>query len=575
MVFFMAVLETVGVASVMPFLAVLGDPDSIRTQRQLSYFFDIGGFETTQSFLVALATLSFVIVVSGSLFRLGTHYVLHRFAEMRRHSVSRRLLEGYLRQPYEFFLNRNTTDLSKSILSEVDELTENVFQPGIQLISYLTTAVLLFGFLIVMDPAIALAVTVGLGGTYVLIYLCVRGLLGRIGRQRAEANRARFKAAGEALGGIKDIRILGCERTYLDRFREPSRRFSRFRATNKVVAVAPKYLIEAIGFGGVLALAVILLATRGDLGQALPLLGVFAFAGYRLLPAAQHIFASVAKLRFGWGAVEVVAGDLESLPPEGTFRIHQDAEREGPDPTGRSWNIRNLSYKYPGSEDWAIKDISIEIEPGMFLGVMGHTGAGKSTLVDLILGLLTPTTGSISLGSQSLAQIGLLGWREIIGYVPQSIYMTDASIAENIAFGIDRDAIDRDMLLAAARAAQVHEFVRALPKGYDTIVGERGVRLSGGQKQRIGIARALYRPFELLILDEATSALDGATEARVMKGIADLGAGRSVITIAHRVSTLMGCDSIIVLSGGRILSAGRYEELIATDSQFRELTRQA
>ena len=572
MVLVMALIETAGVASVMPFLAVLGNPEVVQSNEYLAWAFESFGFESTQSFLIVLGTLSFLVVVFGSLFRLFTHYALQRYANMRRHSVSLRLLAGYLRQPYEFFLGRNTADLSKSILSEVDELTRNVFKPAIQLIAYGTSAFVLVLFLFLMDPWAAFAVTAVVGGSYALIYLAVRGILGRIGRDRALANRERFTAASEVLSGIKDIRVLGREGVYLSRFKGPSLRYSKHQATNSVLSVVPKYMIEAVGFGGVLALAVFLMATRGDLGAALPLLGVYAFAGYRLLPAAQQMFASLANLRFGLGAVEIVHDDLVGLPPRSSRP--QPTEDFTPDSRQIRGDIvfDRVSYRYPGADAPSLRDISLTVPIGSSLGIVGATGAGKTTLVDVLLGLLPPSSGTIEVDGECIHEAGIRTWQRIIGYVPQHVFLTDASIAENIALGLALDELDGPAVRRAARTAELHNFVASLPDGYETVVGERGVRLSGGQRQRIGVARALYRVPRILVLDEATSALDNRTEARVMENIAGfLRQESTLIVIAHRIGTVTGCAQILVLENGSVAGIGSYEDLEKGSRAFRKV----
>jgi ATP-binding cassette, subfamily B, bacterial PglK len=571
MVLLMALVETAGVASVMPFLAVLGNPGTIETNQVLSWLYAAFGFSSTQTFLIVLGVGSFMLVVIGAIFRLVTLYALYRYANMRRHAVGERLLKGFLRQPYEFFLSRNTADLSKTILSEVDELTRNVFQPGIQLVAYSTTSLVLVAFLFFVDPAIALGVTMGVGIAYIAIYLGVRGVLMRVGRDRAVANRERFTAASEVLGGIKDLKVLGREEAYLPRFKGPSARYSRHQATNSVLSITPKYLIEAIGFGGVLVLALILMATRGDLGEALPVLGLYAFAGYRLLPSAQHVFASLAKLRFGLGAVEVVHADLMSINERGTV----EGARQGnalPINIERDIRFCNVTYHYPGSAEPAVEHVDLRIAKNSFFGIVGTTGAGKTTFVDLLLGLLRPTHGSIHIDGRVLNDVGVPNWQRSIGYIPQQIYLADASIAENIALGIAPKEIDREAVARAATLAQLRSVIeRELPDGYETIVGERGVRLSGGQRQRIGIARALYHDPAVLVLDEATSALDNATEAAVMGAVGALQGEKTVIVIAHRLSTVRTCDCVAVMRDGRIVGSGTYDELIATDAEFKRI----
>ena len=566
----MAAFETAGVASVMPFLAVLGNPGIVEENVLLAATYDRLGFESTDAFLIFLGAAVFFFVLLAAAFRVVTTYAMNRYTEMRRHSISARLLETYLRQPYSFFLNRHSGDLSKSILSEVDQLIMSVFRPGMKLIAYSVVVVALVMFLVLIDPLLALIVGAFIGAAYGLIYVLVRGVLGRAGKDRAAANRERFTAAGEALGGIKDIKLLGREHAYLSRFQGPSRRFAGHQATNATLSAVPKYLIEAIGVGGVIALSLVLLARAGSLDAMLPILGAYAFAGLRLMAAAQYVYFGFAQLRFGLAAVEEVHRDLRQRESTSELAVRP----------AQPWQPRetiafeNVTFHYEGAQSPGLKDIDLEIPVGSTVGIVGSTGAGKTTLVDILLGLLKPTRGAITIDGTPLDEDNIREWHAALGYVPQEIFLTDASISENVALGIARASIDQSAVERAARQAQVHKFITTeLPGGYETMVGERGVRLSGGQRQRIGIARALYHDPAVLVLDEATSALDSPTEEAVMEAVGALHGHKTVIIIAHRFSTIRACDKICLLDKARLVATGTYEELLETSARFREMAR--
>ena len=566
MMLFLALMETAGVASVMPFLAVLGNPELVETQPVLAWLYERGGFESVDPFLVALGVGAIGMVVGSALFRILTTHAIHRWTQMRRYSIGERLLATYLRQPYAFFLNRNSADLSKSILSEVDELVERVFHPLMNLVAYSLVAAVLVGFLVWLNPVLAGLVALVVGGAYGLIYLGVRGVLGRMGTDRVAANRERFTAASEAFGGIKDLKVLGREDAYLRRFRGPASRFARHQSVAMTLSTVPKYLIEAVGFGGVLLLALALLGAGGDLGSVLPVLGVYTFAGYRLLPSAQHIFQGFSNLRFGQSAVEDVWREL---------RLGEKGPQEGPKQSERmtlSQCIRfeRVSFTYPTSPEPVLQELDLEIPAGTSVAFVGQTGAGKTTAVDLLLGLLSPTAGEITVDGVPLRRHNVRAWQASIGYVPQTIYLADATVAENIAFGISPEAIDRDAVRRAAQLAAIHDFVEnELPNTYDTEIGERGVRLSGGQRQRLGIARALYHDPSVLVLDEATSALDNATERAIMEAVARLAGAKTVIMIAHRMSTVEGADNVVVLKNGHLVGTGSYVQLLSSNEEFR------
>jgi ATP-binding cassette, subfamily B, bacterial PglK len=569
----MAGLETASVASVMPFLAVLGDPELVQTNTFLAALYVEFGFESTDSFLRALGVAAFALILFAAIFRSLTHYIMNRFIEMRRHSIGQRLLETYLRQPYVFFLNRHSGDMAKSILSEVDQLIGNVFRPCMQMTAYAMVLVALVSLLVAVDPLVALWVAVLIGGMYGGIFLAVRAPLERVGRARLSANKERFEATSEALGGIKDIKLLGREHAYLTRFRGPSIRQARYQAVNQTLSEVPKFLIEAVGFGGVIALALALLAVHGpvvngSLGDVLPILGLYAFAGYRMLPAAQHVYAGFAKLRFGSAAVDSIYDDLRERAQLAEMRV------QAPEPLRpkHAITLDHVSYEYPNAPRTALRDINLRIPVGTMVGLVGATGAGKTTLVDVLLGLLRPTEGAILVDGNPVTDESLFAWQQALGYVPQVIFLTDSTVAENIALGLSPDEIDYAKVVRCAEMAQVHDFItHELSDQYSTMVGERGVRLSGGQRQRIGIARALYHNPDVLVFDEATSALDSLTERAVMESIEALWSQKTIFLIAHRFSTVRKCDQIVLLEHGQIATVGCYEDLKRDHEAFRAM----
>ena len=573
MVIVMALLETAGVASVMPFLAVLGNPEVVETNPILNRIYEGLGFASVDRFLLALGAGAFALIVVSALFRSLTIYAMNRWAMMRLHSLSERLLETYLRQPYAYFLNRHSGDMSKSILSEVDQVITHAIKPGLDAVAYSVVVVAIATLLVVIDPVLAGGVAAVLGGAYVCIYLTIRRFLDRIGRDRVRANQQRFEAAGEALGGIKDVKLLGREHAYLSRFRGPSTRFAKHQATSQTLAEVPKFIIEAVAFGGIIALTLVLMATHGGatggvLGEVLPVLGLYAFAGYRMLPAAQHVYKGLAKLRFGAAAVEGVYDDLVRRTELAEIRNHAPA----PLAPQRVIALEGVAYTYPNAESPALEGIHLHIPVGSSVGLVGSTGAGKTTLVDVILGLLRPSHGAITVDDEPVTDAALRAWQQALGYVPQDIFLTDASVAENIAFGIPPEQIDHKQVERCARMAQLHAFVmQEMPQQYETAVGERGVRLSGGQRQRIGIARALYHEPSVLVFDEATSALDNVTEKAVMEAIDALHHQKTIILIAHRLSTVRNCDQVVLLEKGQIAAAGEFDELQRRSAQFRDM----
>ena len=573
MVVVMALLETAGVASVMPFLSVLGNPETVKTNPFLSQAYEGLGFTSVDAFLLALGAGAFALIVFSAAFRSLTVYAMNRWAFMRMHSLSERLLETYLRQPYAFFLNRHSGDMSKGILTETQQLQQQVIKPGLNAVAYGVVLIAIVTLLVAINPALAVGAAAVLGGMYALIYWTIRGFLDRIGRDRVRANQERFQAAGEALGGIKDIKLLGREHAYLSRFRGPSIRFAKHQATSQTLAEVPKFVIEAVAFGGIIALTLVLMATHGGatggaLGEVLPVLGLYAFAGYRMLPAAQRVYQGLAQLRFGGAAVDSVHDDLHRRAELAEIR------KQAPAPLipRQAVALADVHYAYPNAPAPALAGIDLHIPVGSSVGLVGSTGAGKTTLVDVLLGLLRPTAGAITVDGEPVTDTNLRAWQQALGYVPQEIFLTDASVAENIALGVPPERIDPEQVERCARMAQLHDFVvQEMPQQYATVVGERGGKLSGGQRQRIGIARALYHDPSVLVFDEATSALDTVTEKAVMEAIDALHHQKTIILIAHRLSTVRNCDQVVLLEQGQITAAGGFEELQGRSERFRAM----
>ena len=565
-----AFMQTAGIASVMPFLAVLSDPDMVHSNALLNAVFEGLGFESTNSFLYFLGIAAFIVFVTGTALQAFTHWAITRFSHMQQYELSRRLMGDYLRRPFTFFLGRNSGDLAKTILQETTQAINGALMPLMRLVSQGLLAAFIVTLLIVVEPALAMTIALALGSIYGAIYVLARTWLARIGQDRVEANRQRFTAAAEAFAGAKEIRLLGRERDYLERYREPSKRFALHQANAILLNSMPQYAIEAIAFGGVLLLVLFLMAGDGGLAQALPLIGLYALAGRQLIPAFQKIFGTIAALRFNAAAVDNVLRDLGhhtgSTPLPG--RKHDVTPMEPQE----AIRMTEVTYRYPGLEQIAIDGMSLEIRANTTVGFIGSSGAGKSTLVDLLLGLLTPDSGKIQIDDTRLDAGNIRNWQAALGYVPQHIFLADQSVAANIALGVPEHQIDHAAVEKAARLANLHDFVtEELPAGYATIIGERGTRLSGGQRQRIGIARALYRDPAVLFFDEATSALDNATEHAVMEAIHNLSGSKTIILVAHRLSTVKDCDRIYVLHRGKMVANGNWSELSTSSTAFKKL----
>ena len=564
-------VEMVGIASILPFLAVLADPGTVESNRYLAWTYAALGFETPRAFLAFLGAAVLGFVVFSLIVRLLASFIVARFANMRAYSLSSQLIENYMHQPYTWFLDRNSAALGKVVLVEVDRAVGGGLIPAIRLVAQTVLVLSLFALLLAVEPLAALFAAGLFGGSYVLIFLGVRRTLTRLGKVILGANLRRYKVAQELLAGIKDVKVLGVEDAFMGQFRDPARRLARARALATVIAEMPRYVLEAIAVGGTLGLVLFLMSSRADsLADIVPTLGVFAFAGIRMFPALQALYQQVTGLRVVAPAVEELHRDMietrarldpaDKAPPPAPLRLRETLE------------LVEIEYAYPNAERAALGGLSLAIPARSTVGIVGGSGAGKTTAVDLMLGLLAPQSGELKVDGTPIVRANLRAWQRSIGYVPQQIFLTDDSVAANIALGIPPAAIDRAALERAARIAELHEFVTGeLPEGYATRVGERGVRLSGGQRQRIGIARALYHDPDVLILDEATSALDNLTERAVMDAVKNLGRAKTIVMIAHRLSTVRGCDTIFMMEGGRAIAQGSYAELLGSNRKFQAL----
>ena len=565
-----AFVQMVGIASVMPFLSVLGDPSVVHEQRWLSAAYEVLPFETTRSFLLFLGGMAFALIVVGNAAQAATQWATTRFTHMRRYSLSSRLMADYLRRPYTFYLNRNSADLSKSILEETNHAVQGGLMPVLKLVSNGALAVAIIGLLLVVEPGLTLLATGVLGAAYGSIYLAARAWLARIGVERVSANEKRFAAVAEAFAGAKEIRLLGRERPYLERYQRAAHQFARHQANAHILGNMPQYAIEAIAFGGILLLVLYLMADGGGVGEVLPIIGLYALAVKRLIPAFQSLFGAFTKLRFSMPAVDTLVQDLDDRSH--VVPLIQRGRQPQPLAPQRAIELNEVTFQYPGAEAPAIRDLSMTIPAHSTVGIVGPSGAGKSTVVDVLLGLLSPDSGELRVDGATLDRDRLRDWQAGIGYVPQHIFLADDTVRGNIALGVRPDEIDDLAVERAARLANLDGFVRSeLPKGYATRIGERGVRLSGGQRQRSGIARALYRDPALLIFDEATSALDTATENSVMSAVHNLAGQKTIILIAHRLTTVKNCDRLFVLEQGRLVEEGNWDELIAQNGRLKRL----
>ena len=541
----MALIEAAGVVSIMPFLAVLSNPKIVETNAVLKTIYDLFSSNTPQQFIMYLGVLSLVVVVVSTCVKILSQYALNRFSSLQRHYFATRLLKIYLQQNYEFFIQRNSSTLIKNILSEVDQLIATMIIPALNLMSYSIVLLSMIGILLVYDPIMAISTAGVLGVCYFSIYWLVRKKLDHIGQSFTEANSERYQSCQEALGGIKDVIINDAKQGYIDIFDQYSRIYARHIATRDTLGQIPLYVIETVGYGCLIILAIILVISGKDVSHILPVLGLYGFAAYRMLPAAQTMYRAITQIKFS----QRVFADLQT---EFSLEHHEESTPSllSAIQFHKEIQIEGLSFAYPNRLDHPVlHDFNLTIGKNSSIGIVGKSGSGKSTLMDIMLGLLQPQSGRILVDGVELMPKHWSSWRSIVGYVPQHIYLADKTVAENIAFGVAPDKIDMQAVKFAAQQAQIDSFItQQLPHSYNTLVGERGVMLSGGQRQRVGIARALYKNPQILFMDEATSALDTETEAAVNEAIQSLSGQKTMVIIAHRESAIANCDQKIAIT---------------------------
>lgn len=568
MVLIMALFEVIGVASIMPLMAVLANPELIQTNALLSLAYaqaDRLGVRGAHDFLFLMGCLVFILLVFSLFLKmLTTYYQLH-FALLREYSVGRRLVNAYLDQPYAWFLYRHSADLGKTVLSEVSTIINVMMVPLITLISQIAVAIAILSLLMLINWTLALTVVVAISFTYGIIFGVIRKFLIKLGRERLKANQIRYTALSEVFGAIKEVKVSGLEKYYLSIFSKAAEIYARNQAAAQAISQLPRCILEAVAFGGMILIVLYMMSDSGSLAIALPVITLYAFAGYRLMPAMQQIYSSLTQLRFASPSINAVYEDLKRIEEIGEC----DTGSSDYVHCNEGIKLRQAFYRYPNSENHTLKNITLSISSLSMVGFVGATGSGKTTIIDLILGLLVPESGDLIVDGTIIDSGNRRGWQQLIGYVPQQIFLVDDTVIANIALGVNPDDVDLNAVEWAAKIANLHEFVvNDLPYGYMTTLGERGVRLSGGQRQRIGIARALYRKPKILVLDEATSALDTLTEKAVMDAISNLSGKMTIILIAHRLSTIRQCDYIYFLEGGYIKASGTYHELLNADPMF-------
>ena len=561
-----ACAEVVSLGALLPFLGILTAPEAVFNYRLVAHLAHAAGITTAQQLLLPLTIAFAVIALLAGAIRLLLLGVSTRFTFATGADLSIEVYRRTLYQPYHVHVARNSSEVISGITNKVGGTVLGVVLP---LMTLLSSSMLLIAIplaLIVIDPVVALVGTGGFGASYAVITWLSRRRLRRNSQRIADEYTRVVKALQEGLGGIRDVLLDGTQPVYCEVYRQADHVLRRAQGDNVFIAQSPRFAMEALGMVLIAALAYVLSHQAHGAMTALPVLGALALGAQRLLPALQQGYAAWASMA---GSHASLAATIELLDQPLPVELLSPAP--APLPFRNAIRFRNVRFRYSSDGPWVLDGLDLTIPQGARIGLVGGTGSGKSTTLDLLMGLLVPTEGEVMVDGQVVTGTLARAWQRTIAHVPQSIYLADTTMAENIAFGIPRAEIDLQRVRDAARQAQIADFIESRPEGYDAHVGERGVRLSGGQRQRIGIARALYKRASVLILDEATSALDNETERSVMQAIEGLQRNLTILLIAHRLSTVRHCDTIAELEHGRIVAQAPYEKLLQCSQSFRRM----
>ena len=502
-----------------------------------------------------------------------TIWGLAMFANKIGTEIADRLYTHYLRQGWLFHASGSSAQLTKKIATETMRVTGAVLVPLMDMNSKIILSVLASISIFLYDPKVALIGLSIFAISYFFLFKGVRNRLNKNGIAISQVNEERFRLMNEGFGGIKDLLLLGRDYDFIDRFNKSGKTLAYSQGTNSALQQAPRYFVELLAFGSMILLILYLIATHnGNLGMILPILSVYAIGSIKLLPAFQQIYSSVAIIRANIPAFEAIQEDLKNSFHE-NIKL-QKAEENYLNPK-QHIVLKNITFTYPNKKEPALNKLDMEIQANSIIGIVGPSGSGKSTLIDILLGLIEPEEGELRIDNNIIDNNNRRSWQNSIGFVAQSIFLSEGTIAENVGFGIPSDQIDIEQVKKVLKLAHLNELIDSLSDGIYTKVGERGVQLSGGQRQRIGIARALYHKAEVIVFDEATSSLDGITEKMIMDAIHDFGGQKTIILIAHRLKTVQKCNKIFFINNGKVVDQGTYDELIKNNEHFKNMAAHA
>jgi HlyD family secretion protein len=570
----MASFELVGIGSIAPFMALVGDMSILEKENIIASLYLASGLDSESQFVFILGILVLLALILSASISMVTTWRMSMFATRIGTEIADRLFAYYLRQDWSFHTESSSTQHMRKIANETARITGSVLLPLVYIYARAFTVIFVCMAIFIFDPKVAIIGIIIFALAYITLYRFVRGKLYRNGVMISNMYENRFRLMGIGFGGIKDLLLLGRSESLISQFKEAGDSLAISQGKNYALAQIPRYLIELVAFGAMIALVLYLIAVHNsNLGVILPIISVYALASFKLLPALQFIYVSLADVKGALPALEAVIVDLEGSINEihVSGKNEQNIKEEFNLHPKKYIRLENVSFSYPGNKVPVLENLDLTIKANMVAGIVGSSASGKTTTIDIIMGLLKPQQGRLIIDDIEICAKNLRNWQNSIGFVPQAIFLAEGNIAENVAFGIPPYSIDYEQVQKALELAHLDEMIRDLPNGIYSMVGERGVRLSGGQRQRIAIARALYHEADVLVFDEATSAMDGITEKMIMEAIHDFSGEKTIIMIAHRLKTIEQCDMIFVMDNGSVIDQGDYQSLMETSALFREM----
>lgn len=561
------IAEILALASIFPFILFASEPN-LESSKHIAFLAQKLNLQGQQEILIALTLAAIGALVISNLYLGFITRLQIKFAHLQGHWLSYRLFRHYLLKPYIYFLDKNTNELAKNVLSEVGRVVIGVLLPSLQMLTKVVGVLAILSVLIIKEPLLSITSIGVLALIYVVTYKLVQRKLVTYGTEHSQSNEVRYKIVGDLLSGIKIIKLSSRFDYLIDRYKTPSLALSMADIKSQTIPQVVRYSLEIVVYGGMLVIALSLISKYGSLNASLPTLALFAFAGYRMLPAMQQIFNAISTIKYHHKAIELVYQGLNESQVVIAGK-QQEIDLSQVD----AIELNGVDFTYPNSSVKVLDGVTTRLPKHCTVGLVGQTGSGKTTMIDILLGLLIPQKGQIRFDHEAY-HLGEVSYTSQVGYVPQDVFLIDDTIVGNIALGASEQDLDLVKVEQACQIAQIDDFIRGLPEGYNTHIGQMGVKLSGGQRQRLGIARALYFSPTLLVLDEATSALDSQTELKFLEALKQKSNVRFIIMIAHRLASIKHCDLIYYLQDGQVASAGSFEALKQGSDEFRALTQQ-